>query len=48
VYHTAHIESFHQWLDDRLDAQTRRTLAAEGAATPLDQLLELAPRALGM
>ena len=46
MFHTTHIESFHQVLEQRLDAQTRRRLAAEGSSTPLDELLELAPTAL--
>jgi hypothetical protein len=46
VLHTAHIDSFQDWLDQRLDAQTRRRLAAEGASTPLDDLFELASKAL--
>jgi hypothetical protein len=46
LYHTIHIESFWQWLDARLDSQTRTTLAAEGATADLDQLLLLAPNAV--
>jgi hypothetical protein len=46
LYHTVHIESFWQWLDARLDSQTRTTLAAEGANADLDQLFLLAPNAV--